>query len=422
MYDMILIRISLVLVASLFLANCTTSIEAPHPALYPNDSSLSPLTPFVVNNLRQIASRSDFSENVFAKVGASDTVNSNFLRCFSSSVIDLDSHKELQSTIDFFNAGNAGGETPFVRRSLAANVGWNVGRILSGNPSALEEEVAALSPRFAIVLIGTNDIQLGNIFRYAEGMLTLTDELTSQGIIPLLTTIPPRDDDLAVGAWVPRYNAVIRAIAQGKQLPFIDLHRELVSLPNHGIGFDGIHMNVFLNGGCIFTSEALQFGLNTRNLLTITMLDRLKSVLVDNEDAPVQTAPARKGNGSLEKPFEIEGFPFVESGDTSLSGSSLIDHYSGCGATQDESGNEQYYHLVLTEPKKVKAMVFSYSQVDIDLHLLDSSASSQGCIERAHQTLMLELEPGEYYFSLDTFVGSDGIARSGEYYFILLEE
>ena len=59
--------------------------------------------------------------------------------------------------------------------------------------------------------------------------------------------------------------------------------------------------------------------------------------------------------------------------------------------------------------------------VDIDLHLLDETATDVGCLARNHTHLELSLEPGVYHFVLDTFTNRTGEELAGPYLFALLE-
>ncbi|HUP21322.1 MAG TPA: hypothetical protein VNB06_00100, partial [Thermoanaerobaculia bacterium] len=134
--------------------------------VYPTDRTLSPITPFVAANLREIASRGSMQSDVFAKIGASATVSINFMHCFAGTAIDLDGRDELAASVAHFAAGDAAGTNPYQRDSLSATVGWSAGAALAGDPSPLEQEVAAISPQFAVIMYGTNDIQLMNVYSY----------------------------------------------------------------------------------------------------------------------------------------------------------------------------------------------------------------------------------------------------------------
>ncbi len=396
------------------------------PALYPADRALSPVTPYVADNLRSIAAQTPMAENVFAKVGASSTVSPHFMRCFDGEDIDFDGHDaraQLWETIDYFSSEILlDGETSFGRETLAAEVGWPAFKVLQGEPSPLQQEVDAISPRYAVVHYGTNDIGWQNLHGFGGDMLTIVDTLVDQGVIPLLTTILARGDNPEADAVVPRYNAVIRAVAQARQIPLIDLYLETAGLPGQGLAGDGLHPSVYAPEGvpksCVFTEDGLAAGHSIRNLITLQTLDRMRQVVALEVDALDPTQAGLSGEGSLDDPFVIEEFPFSDLRDTASEGFGELDQYTGCDADQDESGREFLYRVELSAPATLWAAVFDRGGVDIDIHLLDESASEAGCIARDDLAIEEALDPGVYYLALDTFVSGDG-ANAGEYFVVV---
>jgi hypothetical protein len=389
--------------------------------VYTTESSLSPLTEDIADRLRRTADvDKTLRNNVFAKVGASNTVYNLFLHCFAGSNIDLDGRTELQAAIDHFRTGDAAGTTPFNRVSESATVGWSAWSALAGDPSPLEQELAAIRPRFAVIMFGTNDLQVRNITRYADNLLDMADILLARGVIPMFTSIPPLED-ADDNVWVPRYNAVSRAVAQARQVPYMDLHRELIPLDGWGLQGDGVHMNASPDGACQFTAAGLGYGFNNRNLLTITMLERMRAMIVDGAAAPDTTVTRRRGSGTEADPVIVDGFPFTDVRNTRTGGTDRIDLYPGCAAIQDEQGHEVLYRMVLTERKTLRIMVFDRGTVDIDVHLLNGT-DGDGCLARDHQLLTQTLEPGTYHLSLDTFTSSDGTENAGEYLLVIVEE
>ncbi len=384
------------------------------PVVYPFAERHSPITPSVVANLKRIAAIAPRLDGVFAKIGDSNTVNTNFLACLSGANVDLAGQTALQATIDHFKPGPS-----YLRVSQAATVGWSAGAALAGTPSPLDNEVNALSPRYALVMFGTNDIgdSTGDVFTYARNMFSITDQLIARGIIPLLTTLPPRDDLALADARVPEFDAVVHGIAQARQIPLMDLERAMRLLPAHGIGSDGLHLNVYLSGGfargCIFTAAGLAFGHNTRNLLVLESLARAR-VAVDTSTASDPSATVQQGLGTLAAPFLIPSLPFVDLRDTSKSGINRISTYPGCGSTTDESGPEQLYQLTVTQPTAVKIQAFALNGADIDVHLMNSPTSGAGCVLRNDRQIVTTLQPGTWWLSLDTYVAA-GTAKSGEY-------
>ncbi|MCB9599089.1 MAG: SGNH/GDSL hydrolase family protein [Sandaracinus sp.] len=384
-----------------------------HPAIYPADRTHSPISAYVVENLRAVRARgADLRDDVFSKVGASATASLSFLHCFAGDRVDLDG-RDLDATLTHFRGGDADGTTPFDRDSACATPGWHAGRALEGDPSALETEVEAARPGFAVVMYGTNDINIVSLETYASNLLDLADALLDRGVVPIFTTVMPRDDDPEADALVDDFNLVVRAVAQARQVPMIDFHRELLPLSDHGLGPDGIHPTTSPSGGCVLTDESLVYGYNVRNLLTLEALDRMRRVLVADDAAPDAAGPAIEGEGTTSDPFVIEALPFVHVQSTLFSEQRALDRYDGCMATQDESGPERLYRLELDAPTNVVIRVHDRGSVDVDLHLLDAPTEA-GCVARAHQELRASLGAGTHWLAIDTFV-SAGTERAGEY-------
>lgn len=395
-----------------------------HPAMYPTERTHSPMTLYVIDRLEEIRSiNTNQKDDVFAKIGASNTVNTNFLGCFDDSVL-LDGREHLAGTIAHFAAGDADGASPYDRVSLSAKVGWSVHSALAGDPSPVDQELRAISPSFATILYGSNDIQRGDIFTFGEKMLDLIDLLMARGVVPIVTSVSMRDDDAAANLLVPRYNAVLRGLAQGRQVPLIDLHRELLPLPEHGIGSDGLHLNVKSGGakGCDFTAAGLEKGHNTRNLITMEAFHRLKQVLLDGGEAPDPAGPKLVGKGTAHDPFLIPSVPFTDMRDTTMGAQDVFDAYDGCSAKQNESGQEFVYQFTLAVRTDVRLLVLDRGSVDVDLHLLGATPTTASCMERNHQAITATLDAGTYHVVLDTFVSSTGVEHAGEYLFVLLTE
>lgn len=398
----------------------------PGPVLYPASQRHSPITPDLVARLRAIAARGpSLNDNVFSKVGDSITVSTSFMACFAStSAVDLGGREHLRPTLDLYRAGSVGGTDPYRRVSLAATVGWSAPAALSGSPSPLSRELDAARPSVASVMFGTNDIQSRDIFRYGASLLDIADQAIARGVIPVFSTVPPRDDNADADLWVPRYNAVVRGVAQSRGLPLVDLHGALLPLPSHGLGGDHLHPNTYSTSAgyraCALTPEGLRFGYNQRNLLTLEALHRVAEVTLRNRAAPDATAPRLRGSGTRADPFVIASLPFADARDTSTGGSRAFDRYP-CRATADESGAEFLYRITVTRPTAVRAMVITRGTTDVDVHLLDATATAASCVARDDRSLVTTLAPGTWTLSLDTFVNA-GTPRAGEYLLVVVEE
>jgi hypothetical protein len=389
------------------------------PARY-GQTTHSPITSSVAANLRAIAAAGPAQkEKVFAKVGDSNTVNSGFLHCFAGSSVSWGSHGALAATVTHFKTDLGGGVTPFDRDSLAAVVGWPAHKAIAGSPTPLAQELGAISPRLAVVMFGSNDIGYDNIWQFGGAMLAIADQLIGKGVIPILTTIPPRADSTAANLQVPRYNAVVRGVGQARQVPVIDLHRELVPLPQQGLGSDGLHLNV-KGGGCDLTSAGLQYGFNVRNLVTLEALGRVKAAL-EGAPAPDPATAPLLGAGTAASPYLVDGLPFSDLRNTAGWPEKKVKSY-GCAATVDESGPEVVYRLELTKPTTLRALVFDGDDVDIDLHLLDGTGNAAtGCLARDDKLIVKALQPGSYHLVLDTYV-TGGVEKAGEYLLVLLAD
>ncbi|MFO7563996.1 MAG: SGNH/GDSL hydrolase family protein [Enhygromyxa sp.] len=398
--------------------------------LYPGDRTHSPVTAFVRDNLASIRSLAPAAPaDVFMKVGASSTVSQHTLHCFANGEVDLHAHEPtLGSTLDFFLAGQAGETTPFDRVTLAAQVGRTAGWAITGSPSPVEQELAAIGlagPSLALIHYGANDMGMGLTHAsalpgYYANMSDLLDLLIDQGVVPAVFGISRRLDKDGADEWVQSYNAVARGLAQARSIPFVDLRFALEHLPGYGLSGDGLHLEAYEDGACILTAEGLGHGYNIRNLIALELLDRLHSALLEDTPIAGESAPVLAGEGTLDSPLDIPALPFSDTRSTVDAPSLMLDEYSGCAAAQDESGPENIYRLVLSEPTPIRAIVLDRAGVDIDLHLLDDSASEAGCLARDDMMIERTLGAGEYYFALDTFVNGQGVEQSGEYTFVVL--
>jgi hypothetical protein len=375
----------------------------------------------VVGRLGGVIAGSTGRHDVFAKVGDSITVNPSFLGCFAGSDVNLAASAALEPTRAFFTQTLAdGSKTSFDRATLAAVVGWSAGAALTGSPSPIAQEVSAIAPAFAVIMFGTNDTYPGGAQKFERSLLADVDALLALGVVPLMSTIPPRGDSAVDNALVPETNAIIRAIAQYRQVPLMDFWATLVDLPDYGLAGDNLHPAVYLAGGvyhgCWFTDPALLEGMNQRNRITLESLDRARRFLLAAAE-PEPAPPDLAGAGTPDDPFVVDALPFVDDRDTSTSSSHAFDVYS-C-APQDESGPELVYRITLEATTKLRATVYSDAGADIDLHWLTAPAAD-ACVARDDKAIELTAGPGTYTLVADTFV-TQGVPQSGGYRLTIVE-
>jgi 3D (Asp-Asp-Asp) domain-containing protein len=129
---------------------------------------------------------------------------------------------------------------------------------------------------------------------------------------------------------------------------------------------------------------------------------------------------ARRYNGieesaapSCPAPAEITAFPFTDTRDTGVSACDQFNYYS-CASKTNEGGPEYVYELTLARRGTLVVSVSSGPGVDIDIHLL-RSLDPVSCSNRNDKRLSVMLDPGVYYLSADTYVGSSGTEYEGPF-------
>jgi hypothetical protein len=393
------------------------------PAVYPPDRIHSPITSFVADRLHEVISLGPrLRDDVFLKAGASTTVNTNALYCFAGDDVDLADHDHLEPTLAYFLGGDAAGTTSFDRDSFAAEAGRSAGWCIDGDPSPLDLEVEAIEPRLALVHYGSNDMNLGATYESAAypfyaNMSALLDQLMTRGSVPIVFGITRRGDSESAQLWVATYNAILRGLAQARQVPFVDAFAAIDPLPGHGLSSDGLHLEGYDAGSCILTAEGLEHGYNARNLIALEVLDRAVAVLVD--DVPeldgAEDPPA--GDGTPALPYPVLALPFSDPRDTT-EGASTIDAYPACDDA-DESGPEVWYRLELDRATPIRALVLDLEGVDVDVHLLEAGGGPDGCIARGDRVVEGTLDAGAYDLVVDTW--SSGVPFPGEFLLVVAE-
>ncbi|HUQ00903.1 MAG TPA: GDSL-type esterase/lipase family protein [Kofleriaceae bacterium] len=399
---------------------------------YPPSVIRSPVTEAVAVRLRVIAERGAATQraDVFAKIGDSHTVSTSFLHCFAGAagspyVIDLAGRDAvLMPTLDRFRTGTVGATTPFDRASLAAMIGRSASWALAGSPSPLQQELAATTPAYAFVAYGSNDMELGTTHASAlpgfwNNLSRVLDEVAAAGAVPIVVGLPPRSDMDTAARWVPTYDAVTRAIAESRQVPYISMYQATRTLPELGLAGDGLHHNVYVTGGraqpCVLTAAGLAFGNNQRNLHHLDAL-AAATAAVDDVAPDADVLPAVSGAGTMAEPFVVDLLPFTHTFDTT-GGERALDGYPACDTGQDESGPEVVYQLSLPSPAAIRVLALDRDVVDVDVHVLDASGT---CVERDDWLVQRMLPAGEHTIVVDTFTSARMIEHAGAYTLVIV--
>jgi hypothetical protein len=236
-------------------------------------------------------------------------------------------------------------------------------------------------------MFGTNDVRTGRtVDDFGSDLWALVDRTIAAGVIPTLSSIPPMDGDPGADARIPIYNGVVRAIAQGRGVPFVDLHRDLLALPNRGISGDGIHPSRSPSGACALTSSGLAYGYNMRNLVTLEVLARVKAAL--DGTASDASGPPRIGTGLASDPV-LATLPLADLADTRLG-----DTAATCGTT---TGKAILYTLQLATATSLEVNVVDHDGVDVDIHLRAGTT----CVASGDKAVTATVGPGTVQIIID---------------------
>ena len=372
--------------------------DAPRPRLaparietsvrYPAGTPHSPLSAEVIERLRAVLARGEGRRDWFAKVGDSHTASPAFLECFTGRDVRLGEHGELDETRRFFHGWS--------RESVAAKSGWHAVQTL-GAP--LREEIEATRPGFAVVLLGTNDTAQTPAESFERYLQSNVDTLLRAGVVPMLTTVPPRGDGDEPASMVPEINTIIRAVAQARQVPLIDLFSALDLLPDGGLAGDGVHMQVHTSGGwhgCWLDDDALQAGMNRRNLLTLEALDRVRRFVLSNE-RPESAPAALDGVGTWNDPLRVDAIPFADDRNSAAGDHAVVGYPCTRG---DRSGGEVVYTLDLATRSRLRLRVYGDPGVDLALHWLEGEEAAS-CATPAERTIEVIADVGVHRFVVD---------------------
>ena len=251
---------------------------------------------------------------VFAKIGDSNTDYPQNLYGLGCRPVRLGSHQRLRSALHRYRQTRFGQleayrdckpTNSFSRRSVAAVSGVWTDWLLTplrrisetgllaqqttcpGRLSPVECELKLLRPRYAQVMIGSNDVLLGRPLgsTFAAHLRDLIQTVRAGAAVPVLSTLAPIGAAPDLNQKLEQANEVIWRVSREMRVPLINLWRALTApgMINEGLAADDVHLGVqggensarVLQNSAILTRRAIRHGANRRNLIWLQTLDRL---------------------------------------------------------------------------------------------------------------------------------------------------
>lgn len=266
--------------------------------------------------------------HAFTRVGDSISAAPQFLTQIGQGNYSLGEYGHLGTAISFFSGPNAAGANPFAAGSIAAHNSWGADSVL--NPALapagvcrpgeipLVCEYRVAKPSVAIIMFGTNDSGGIPAETFRANLQRIVQTSIDMGVIPVLSTIPPKHYNPATDGRVIEFNQIIIATARGYDVPLIDYYTAMRSLPGEGLHPDGVHPSTPPDGiTTIFDADHLKYGYTLRNLTALQMLYTLwQQVLYDADQAVPATSPPGAidpgpGPGSGDAEYSCPGAPPV---------------------------------------------------------------------------------------------------------------
>ena len=211
--------------------------------------------------------------HAFSKVGDSASLTSHYLVRFDQKRYNLGIYEDLQETIDFYAKS-------FKRFGVALRIGlhswiaFRAGEADSDKCGADEHmvqcEFRLHNPSVLLIRLGTNDTASGDA--YERAIRFAIEYSIENGVIPVLVTKSDRFEG------DNRHNETLRELAQEYKVPLWDFDVVAGTLPNRGLGTDGVHLTSYDVDD--YTDPAtLSFGYPLSDLTGLMMLDAIRQTV-----------------------------------------------------------------------------------------------------------------------------------------------
>lgn len=375
---------------------------------YPISSLLSPVQVVIASWWRRVSLRAPGrTTESFVALGDSLSATSHFLKCFALEDKRWGSDERVRAALRQLGSGWGDG-SPLMRDSHATIPGatsWEILRVKKGR-SPLSRELDENQGRFALVLLGTNDMNYHRgLERFLDAMWQVGERLLSRGVIPIFSTLPHRLTSYQDQLKVLDFNFAVRAISAAMRAPLIDLYGALKPLKKRGLRRDFIHLNAY-RGGCDLQAKGLRFGHNMRNFVSLKALSSAEAHL---------GAAALRGGGvgpipeppfsALELPaIQPESLPWVWLGDPSRSPKLTPQLKSVCKELREGGGRAvsaalhieamTWFKTLTYHPRLPDELKPAQEPLVALLELKDRAGKAQGCLRLNQPHDLHKLAPG----------------------------
>lgn len=255
-----------------------------------------PIDPQISERVREIyadGQRRGRNPQVFSKVGDCMTSSPRFLIPLGTGAYDLGDYDYLQATIDQFSAVDireVDGQpvNSFANPSIAATEGftsagpldptWADPEWCQSGESSLKCEYRVSNPSLAFIMFGTSDVYSIGIDKYERYLRSIVEETINEGVVPVLSTFPPRPD---YPEETENYNRVVVQIAIDYDIPLINLWQALQDKPGYGVNPEHLNQLTLPDDGCAacFTDGHLDAGITVHNMVILMALNKIEQAL-----------------------------------------------------------------------------------------------------------------------------------------------
>jgi uncharacterized protein YraI len=277
-------------IVNIAVADLPTASPAPATPTFESAPISGNIVTGITSNSRKIFLSGQAKGNlpgVFTRIGDSLTASPAFLNPLLGPH-NLGDYSYLSPVLSFFSGPNARGANPFQAASLAERNNWTTRDVLSpdnvppdicqAGETTVSCEYRLVKPSVALILIGTNDAARDvSPEEFAGNLQRIVSTSIDMGVIPVLSTLPPKHLDDFNTSRVNQFNGIIASVARANDIPLVNLWLALQNVPNNGIHPDGVHLNSPPDGlNANFDAAHLAYGYPMRNLTSLQVLDALR--------------------------------------------------------------------------------------------------------------------------------------------------